>query len=84
MFTHDNIMEDLNGNLSHHLENILLMNISAHWFFDELYLWLKPVGVHLSSLSLGVSSYPSAGCTTHLSCVCGSGVAEVWYKSTLS
>lgn len=52
MFSRDNVIEDLAGNLIHRLENIISMNITSHQLFDELQLWLKPVEVCTPTVSL--------------------------------
>ena len=52
IFGHENIIEDLAGDRINRLENIVSMNASSHLLFDDLRLWLKPVEVRLSSLSL--------------------------------
>ncbi|KAI6018412.1 hypothetical protein EDC04DRAFT_3068534 [Pisolithus marmoratus] len=43
MFTDVNILEQLAGNLIHRVENIMMIDVSCHHYFDELSLWLKPV-----------------------------------------
>ncbi|KAI9567970.1 hypothetical protein HD554DRAFT_2172717 [Boletus coccyginus] len=44
MFTYISIIKDLAGNRIHRLENILSLNFYCHQLFDDLCLWLKPVG----------------------------------------
>ena len=51
MLTDTGIVKDLADNRIHHLENILSMNFYCRQLFDDLYLWLKPVGVRLPSPS---------------------------------
>ena len=52
MFSHESIIEDLVGGRINRLENIISMNALSHLLFDDLRLWLKPIGVRLPSLSL--------------------------------
>ena len=45
MFSNPNIPVELNGNNIHRLENILTLSTELHAYFDDLYIWLKPVEV---------------------------------------
>ena len=42
---------ELNGDNVHRLENVLTLDSTPHWAFDELYVWLEPiVSAHLKHI----------------------------------